>query len=51
MTYISQVKSKPKFKCPQCNKLTELDFSPFKHKKWSAFKCPKCKYKPYKLND
>ena len=35
----------PKWRCPNCNQETQLDFNPVKKKlKWITYKCPKCKY-------
>lgn len=37
--------AKPKFICPDCNKITFLDFSPIKNKKrWADWSCGHCGY-------
>lgn len=36
----------PSFICPECGKMTKLEFTPKKNiKKWSDFLCPFCGYK------
>ena len=37
----------PTFKCPECRKITKLDFYPRdNYHEWKKFKCPKCGYEP-----
>ena len=37
----------PIFKCPECGKVTQLDFHPISSKqKWLVFKCDECGYQP-----
>ena len=36
----------PSFLCPNCKKLTKLNFNPKKNTvEWKSFKCPWCNYK------